>query len=278
MTLNELKAEVAALGFERETELDNTLLSAVNRSLKQIFTERSAERLMRVFTYSPKTSLYVEQFTHRTAAGENFKAVGRAFAFRSYGEGSVFVLDEHGERQFDFSGNGNVTRAFISGEATLVFSGDFCYTVRDLSILLETPSDRVEEILPKETIHIFKGSEYDARFVSFTSQPCDEDGNPILNSAVRHGELIIPGEYVGAVNVPYKYHPAPLTLDDGESQIDIPVECEGLLALLVASYVWLDDDAAKAQYYFNMYREGMNAVKYYNRQAVSEKYLTNGWA
>lgn len=278
MTLNELKAEVAALGFEREMELDNSLLSAVNRSLKQIFTERNAERLMRVFTYKAKTSLYVEEFAHSTALGENFRAVGRAVAFRSYGTGSVLILDEHGERVFDFSGNGKITRAFIKGEATISFSGDFCYTVRDLSVLLETPSDRVEEILPKERVHIFKGSEYDMRFVSFTAQPYDEYGNPISNASIRHGEVIIPGQYSGVVNIPYKYHPVPLTLDDGESEIDIPVECEGVLALLVASYVWLDDDAAKAQYYFNMFREGMNAVKYYNRQTVAGKYLTNGWA
>ena len=278
MTLNELKAEVAALGFEREMELDNSLLSAVNRSLKQIFTERNAERIMRVFTYKPKTSLYVEEFAHSTALAENFRAVGRAFAFRSYGTGSVLVLDEYGERVFDFSGNGKITRAFVKGEATISFSGDFCYTVRDLSVLLETPSDRVEEILPKERLHIFSGSEYDTRFVSFTSQPCDEYGNPISNASIRHGEVIIPGEYGGVVNIPYKYHPVPLTLDDGESEIDIPIECEGILALLVASYVWLDDDAAKAQYYFNMFREGMNAVKYYNRETVAGKYLTNGWA
>ena len=63
------------------------------------------------------------------------------------------------------------------------------------------------------------------------------------------------------------------------SALDIPSELEHLVALVTASYVWLDDDPEKAQYYMSLYREGMSALKIYTRRAVDTAFTdATGWA
>ena len=41
---------------------------------------------------------------------------------------------------------------------------------------------------------------------------------------------------------------------DDETVIDLDEELSTLLPLLVASYIWLDDDADRAEYYMTLYR------------------------
>ncbi len=54
------------------------------------------------------------------------------------------------------------------------------------------------------------------------------------------------------------YHRAPRPLSDADTtEADIPRGCEHLLALLTASYLYLDDEPERAQYYLSLYRDGM---------------------
>ena len=78
-----------------------------------------------------------------------------------------------------------------------------------------------------------------------------------------------------------KYRCKPLFDIDTEldGELDIDPECEHLLALLSASYIWLDDDAEKAQYYMSLYREGMASLKLYSTRCVNAEYEdVTGWA
>jgi hypothetical protein len=65
---------------------------------------------------------------------------------------------------------------------------------------------------------------------------------------------------------------------DGDIQIDMPRELEHVLPLLVASFLWLDDDEAKAQYYLAIYRDLMNTVRRYGNRCINTAYYGNGWA
>ena len=63
MTLNELKTDTAALGFEKEIELDESFIGAVNRALGQIFTERRQRRTMRIFPRELSLSFFRKAIT-----------------------------------------------------------------------------------------------------------------------------------------------------------------------------------------------------------------------
>ena len=70
-----------------------------------------------------------------------------------------------------------------------------------------------------------------------------------------------------------------MSIDTPDRELDIPKELESLVPLLAAAYVWLDDDADKAQYYMSLYRDGMSAVKLYTRRAVDTGFENaTGWA
>ena len=57
-------------------------------------------------------------------------------------------------------------------------------------------------------------------------------------------------------------------------------DCDvAIVPLLAAAYVWLDDDAEKAQYYMSLYRDGMASLKLYSPRCVSTEYEdVTGWA
>ena len=63
-----------------------------------------------------------------------------------------------------------------------------------------------------------------------------------------------------------------------DAPLDIPSGAAHLLSLLVAAFIWLDDDAEKAQYYMALYRDGLAAYKYRQLSQRDKKYHTNGWA
>ena len=278
MTLNELQKEVAALGFEGEVAMDELFIGAVNRSLKQIYIERAKERTMSLNCQRPSYQILSGKFTHSGNSSEVYNGKCRAFSFRSYGKGEMILKDGFGERKYTFDGQNVLTRDFIKGEATLTFLGDFCYTVYNLALYSEIVSDKLTDIIDSFSGYEFNGREYDENFLAFTSYPRDEMGYVIMNATIDGEHLKISADYRGIAKITYKYTPPKLTLDDGERTVDVPKECEHLLPLLVASYVWLDDDGAKSQYYLNLFRDGMGAVKYYNRESIANEYHTNGWA
>ncbi len=278
MTLNELKAEVCALGFERAIELDSSFVSSVNRSLAQIFTERNVISNMKVECRKAKYQLYVNKYLHSGSESKEFCGSAKAFIFRSFGTGKMTLTDDFGIREYEFSGNGTVTKGFVFGEANLVFKGEFCYSIYDLTLFSEIFSDNPKDIKLPFDNYEFDGKEYDNRFISFSSFPTGNNGELLYDVTATSKHLTVPYHYEGIVNISYKRSCETLTLNDGEKEIDLPVECEHLLPLLTASYVWLDDDAGKSQYYYNMYREGMTATKFYSRESQGQKILTNGWA
>ena len=51
-----------------------------------------------------------------------------------------------------------------------------------------------------------------------------------------------------------------------------------MLPLLTASFMWLDDDAAKAQYYMSLYRDMVTNVKRFQTSKIDAEYRVNGWA
>ena len=278
MTLNDLKDEVASLGFERELPLDTAFLQAVNRSLSQIYTERGVCKTMRIRCQKREKTLFLESVLHTGGENIRYSASGRAFYFCTYGTGNVSIQDSLGERVYSFSGDGTVHKGFINGEATICFSGEFCYTVCDLTVFSQLYGSDVASIPEEGLYRNIDALSIDSRFLSFVSTPKYIGKGARGEVSVEGRYIRIPSDLTGEVNILYKYAPAPLTLNDGEKHVDIPLECEHILPLLVASYVWLDDDAARSQYYLVLYRDAMSSIKQHNRTSPAGEYITNRWA
>lgn len=278
MTLNDVKNDVASLGFEKEIELDGAFLNAVNRALCQIFTERQFEKLMRIYVRPRKAALYKKEILHDGGKADTFIAECRAFAFRSFGQGELEVSDGFGKRSFRFSGENTLTRAFVKGNAKFTFCGDFSYTVSDFTLYSELESEDISDLTPLGELMYFDPKKYDEYFVGFSSYPYDEYGTIINGSVIDSLGIGVKPPFSGIINIHYRTKPKKLTADDAESDIAMPESCEHLLSLLCAHYFWLDDDFAKSQHYLSLYRDGMSALKYYSKDVRSEKYVTNGWA
>ena len=88
----------------------------------------------------------------------------------------------------------------------------------------------------------------------------------------------MPSEYREELFLTYYRSPSKITGDDGNAVIDISDECAPMLPLLTASFLWLDDDAAKAQYYMSLYRDLVANVRRYSTNKIDTAYRANGWA
>ena len=71
------------------------------------------------------------------------------------------------------------------------------------------------------------------------------------------GKLLIPASAKGVFNICYNRKPKALDSADSEMVeiIDLPDELCAILPNLIASYIWVDDEPEKAQYYLSLYRE-----------------------
>ena len=112
-----------------------------------------------------------------------------------------------------------------------------------------------------------------------TRPPEDKDGIPIAGAYSTGDTLYIPTEYSGKVKITYKPSPAKITDEDMAAEIDIPKSLEHLLPILTASYLWLDDDAEKAEYYAAIYRSEANRITLTSRKSIDTSYNdVTGWA
>jgi len=276
MTYNDLCEEIKALGFEAAIDSPTRLLSAAKRAQREIYSVRPVFSSAMIYQRIPKP-IYLKSelvFNGRDEITLPYSSA-RALSFRSTGDGSVTVKERGEERTIAFSGLNSVTRAFLHGDGELIFRGEYSYTVSSLAVYGEITSSSTEDIplsgMPKE----YDMTELIDGFISLAAPPSDTLGN-VIEGAVLCGDLLsVPSEYSGDVCLICK-RGSELT-ETGE--IDIPSECEPLLALLTASYYWLDDDPDKAQYYRSLYREGMTALRYNNRARFDNNVSTgNGWA
>ena len=115
-------------------------------------------------------------------------------------------------------------------------------------------------------------------FMSFTELPRSGSGEIISGAALADGRVILPSDFFGEVSITYRRAPKTVSTYDENMPIDISTELEGLLPLLCASFMWLDDDADKAQYYMALYRDMLTSQMTSGIGSGSARYVTNGWA
>lgn len=278
MTLNDIKKEVAHLGFESESAVDGGIESAVRRALSTIYNEHGTHTLGRLYQNSPTPKRHIPLIVHTAGVEDVITTDGGTYAFTVNSAGRFEIRDENGTRTESFDTQNGYAYGRVKGEGEIRFLGEFRYTVYDLCIYGE---DFAEGDVPPR---FSKMREYDLRkifpdFLFALSSPTDGEGEKIRGASVSSGMMYIPYGYVGEVVVEYRRRAPEVSVNAPDAQLDIPTELASLVPLLAAAYVWLDDDAEKAQYYMSLYRDGMSAVKLYTRRAVDTAFTdATGWA
>jgi hypothetical protein len=279
MTLTNLLEEVYALGFEDSAELDENFLITANRALMHIFSEKCEEKLGKMIATGIDTLSYISSYIHRPGTDVTFSIPGVAYSFRVSGKGSYKIKDKNGERTESFDTVMGQRRGFISSDASITFLGEYTYTVIGLASFPYTSGEDVTDIPIFTKEKEYKISDVIADFLAFTRMPTDKDGYEISGARICADTLYLPSDFKGEVNILYKRKPEALCIDYPDAEIDIPRSTENLLPLLVASYLWLDDDPDKAQYYMQLYRDEMARLKRYIPSVIGGGYQdVTGWA
>ena len=279
MTLNDLKNELSVLGFEREINIDKSLLYSVRRALATIYVERGVYNSFSIEHRPILPTLVCKFFTHTPGKSESFNLNGKAFSFSVSGSGSFTVSENGSQKEREFSSRLHLWRIFISKEATVTFHGNHSYTVTNLCLFENTRCDNEEELFEYGEPFEYDMLSLRDDFHSFVSMPTDEYGNEIDGAVMRSGKLIIPWDYRGRINLIYKVAPPDVSIDTPNAQIPVPKETEHLIPLLAAAYYWADDAPDMAEYYLGMYKDSMKAVKQFDTRSVGGGYRNvTGWA
>ena len=278
MTLNELRESVVSLGFESGIDKDEVLRSAVRRALHTIAVDRPTAASRSLFVLSPEGRLVSDVFLHTGGSSETFTLDGRAFSFKVMGEGYCLITDDDGEREEHFSGEASFIRGFMKGPTNITFLGEYDYVVFCLAVFKLRLTDDVSNIPTFGDRREIDLAECFPEFLSAEGMPTKKDGSPIVGAVIKGSHLSLPYSFTGEVVVFFKMKRDIPSFDSDDEVIDVPRECEEMLPLLVAFYVWLDDDADKAETYLSLYKDMLASLKRSSARVVSTAYATNGWA
>lgn len=301
MTVSELYREVSQLGFE--TSLDDGVLrfyQALNRCLLQASRVKPVVKRVQIAHYRPKNLLneayLAKEYIHE-AENVAFEATGAlSYYFEASGGQGQYTLqklDANGEwstignaHYTDESGtfksySGTLQGVTSADTVRIVFSGDYFFVIRNMAFF-------AQKISATEIAGNAAYTEYDlpalfSDFNGLAAEPTAGDSGIALRgySIIRQSVLCVPNDFSGAVTVEYEHLPtAAVYHDDPETdtaEVDADTEICAILPYLIASYVWIDDEPAKAQYYKVMYEERAQEIR--NRLSVQTpiKINNNGW-
>ena len=153
-----------------------------------------------------------------------------------------------------------------SDSLTLEFSGAIAHQVVNACIYDRLPpSGRVERYSDYYSYDM-RGEE------GFLSVLRVEGGDYSLHGS----ELRLPTDSETEYSVEYSYRPISLSIDNMGEELGIDPSLSEAAALLTAYYVWLDDDAGKAENYRAEYDIAVREILK-RRQVEVARPLTNGW-
>lgn len=278
MTLNELRNDVARLGFESSIEDEKCFIASANRALSLIYVDRPVYKNAIISFAGPKVNLVREFIEHPSGSEITIPFSGRSISFRTSGKGSCIINDESGSNLVPLITNGQLTKQFVKGEGTVTLTGDYYFTVRNLAVFDDVISNNAVDIPEYTPFKELDPEDYCDDFRAFSDLPRDKNGAPVSAVKLVDGKIIAPFDYRGDLYLAYYRVPKPISSDGADSKIDVSEECAPMLPLLTAAFMWLDDDAAKAQYYMSLYRDLAANLKRYSTNKIDTEYRVNGWA
>ncbi len=278
MTLNQLMQDVAALGFEGGIEDDDIFISSANRALGIIYSDRPVTDEVTISYDAPGVLSYVPCYRHTGKDPATFKLPGKAYSFKCSGNGYFTVSEGYRRETREFHGNMLERHGTFADGGEITFFGDYAFAIYHLSSFDSQASLNTSDIKIYDGRERLSARDYIPDFLSFKSLPTDARGQAISGAYVREEYLYLPDNFRGEIRINYRCAPPTLSLLSPDSEIKLPRELEPLLPLLTASFMWLDDDSDRAEYYMSLYREGIAGVLRYHTREITTDYITNGWA
>ncbi len=262
MTFTQLTAEVAALGFESEIENRPALLFCANRALRSIAALSPSFSRVTLFQRVILPASHLEEVSYTPTEEMHIPLSGAAFSFKFSGAGTVTLKERHRVTPFSFNTPYTEMRRFLPDlEGELVLSGYTPFKLIDL-VCYTHACGLAETDIP--VLHPFRSyviADHVRDFFGFSGLPTDENGKTLAGSYFRDDTLFVPSDYEGEIHLTYRRVPNEIYSDAPNADIDLSPSLVHLLPLLTASYLWLDDDSAKAQFYMQMYMEGIRDVR-----------------
>lgn len=299
MLLEQLKQEVADLGFETSVGDDNTFIGVVNRAIAELNAYLPETDVLHLSHYPETNTVTVDTSQCVRHTDEDLIFDGersRAYYFECDGNGTAYI-----ERvvngivipvsQIALSSDG-VFREYkgliplaVSGEHRIRFSG-YAFGVRNVALYSLLRGASENDILPcgkfrgydlRSIVDVAAGY---SKFLAVKRSACKS------LSQLTEGEhyyfmdnvLYLSRDVRGVIDIVYIAKPQPVTLSETG---DLPVNSGlvELLPLFVASYLWLEDVPDKAQYYRELAESKAN--EYVKALAVATPVKirrANGWS
>lgn len=304
MNVAELYKQVAALGFETAVENSDMFYFTANRALLQVCKVRPAIRHC-LINHKPLVNSVTEQTFSPVEKIDDltFEAnSAKAYYFEADGNGVVYIEQHIAEtdswRVFGkveieskqtfkaYKGLIKKEGAFYAGRMRLRFSGEFLYSVKNVALYEQLYSSDAADIPAYEAYTRYDVSKLVDDFMALCCPPIREtDENTILNQGYAqegNSTILLPYESRGVYRVMYEHRPKAIentgaTTEDTQ-EIDLDDELCSLMPILIASYVWIDDEPQKSEYYLSLYRERISEIAVTRRDTspVAIKNV-NGW-
>ena len=298
MTVSELFAATAQLGFEASLESEDAFFFAANRGLLHLAAIRPVTKSCIVNHAPLENKLGAHSFERITKYDELvFEAQGvRSFYFEADGNGRVIVEAKAGDEwaligQMELSAIDRVFRpyrgfikkdgAFTDAPVRLRFIGDYLYSVKNVALYAHLYSANAEDIPSFEEYTRYDISTFVPDFLALAAPPIKEN----IRYDVEGGRvLLLPYEQGGVFSVSYLHRPDKIVrneeneISEDSTVIDLDEELCALLPLLTAAYVWAEDEPEKAEYYLAIYRERAAEIEHRARNAAPVRFNSvNGW-
>ena len=304
MTVSELYKSVARLGFEASLEDNDGFVYAANRALLQVNSIRPATSSCVINHRVLENKIIGASFEPIISTGELcFEAYDvKSYFFEVDGNCTIYVerYDEStaiwvkiGMKSLSSTGAFITYRGFIkdgesfvSGRVRLRFVGEYLYSVKCVAMYEYLYSASESDIPAYEAYIGYDISLIVPDFLSLGSEPIQQDaGYRFVNSdyVVENGKiLLLPRTAEGLYKIVYKRIPRPIE-DKGDmlednTKIDLDEELCSILPMLIAAYVWTDDEPDKAEYYLTLYRERAADVERRSFERAPVPIInSNGW-
>lgn len=276
------------MGFDRpnvnsEADTECVFEAAVNRAQETLAAIFPLYEEVTLFVRDLTPCLSVDRYTLPPARRRTWTCEGgRAYSFSARGEGDV-IISRDGVPYAHHRINSPITDKFFAGElpknalvSVAMSTLEGTLTLHDLQVLPE-----IQGAVTKRKGEIdYRLDALAEGAVALDAPPLGEDGCPLVLSRdyrVQNGTLTLSDRIEGKLKLTITRMPRHFDLSC-ESP-DVRAEAMPLLPLLVAAYVWLDDDREKAMFYLAMYRESLSRSMQNGRTAgVGCGYSTvNGW-
>lgn len=285
MRVLDVKNAILAYGYSRDlADNDGLFYTALNLSLRAVNRLRPRTGSA-VIVHEPISAVAEWRDVARRLGGEmlSYRADARSVVFEATGTGGVQVtngtINGRDAAVWSLETGWTSFTAIGDGEMVLTFSGEYPFAVRNVAFY-DTPFPPSVALFGGETV------EYDlAKIVpdfGMATLPILRDGIAVTvtdpHLRLLHGHVLcVPKDARGTYEVVYeKDIPRYADEDSDQEEIVLDGDLAELVPLLVASYVWLDDEPEKAARYEALYRAAAAEIR--PTPKIAHYIERKGWA